>query len=361
MCVLYCVRSLKLAISRLKEEVMESKTRTKSPEDLAEGKYERIFVSSLVRPDEVGVKFDNVGALDHVKKVLNELVILPMKRPDLFSSGLLRPCKGLLLFGPPGTGKTLLAKALATEAGANFINVTSASLTSKWYGEDEKLITALFSFARKISPVIIFLDEVDGLLGGRGKSSETSRTIRNEFMMFWDGLTSNDSHRILILGATNRPFDLDEPILRRMPRRVYVDLPNAENRLKILKVLLTDQENLESGFSFEQLAHATDGYSGSDLKNLCVAAAYRPVEELLQEESKEGGRVDGGVSTLRPLKLDDFIHSKAKVGPSVLENSFKLREWNDQYGEGGSRRKRRFGFDLNLNKQMFDDERAREK
>ncbi|KAK6123490.1 hypothetical protein DH2020_042754 [Rehmannia glutinosa] len=339
--------SLELALLRLKEQETASKKPSQKLKSLAKDEYETNFVSAVVPPGEIGVKFDDVGALEDVKKALNELVILPMRRPELFSRGnLLRPCKGILLFGPPGTGKTLLAKALATEAGANFISITGSTLTSKWFGDAEKLTRALFSFASKLAPVIIFVDEVDSLLGARGGAfeHEATRRMRNEFMAAWDGLRSKDSQRILILGATNRPFDLDDAVIRRLPRRIYVDLPDAENRLKILKIILA-RENLESGFPLEQLANATDGYSGSDLKNLCIAAAYRPVQELLEEESK-GDKYDG-VPLLRPLKLDDFVQSKAKVGPSVAYDAAsmnELRKWNDQYGEGGSRRKSPFGF-----------------
>ncbi|EYU42577.1 hypothetical protein ABFS82_09G021800 [Erythranthe guttata] len=339
--------SFELAILRLKEQESASKKPSQSLKNLAKDEYETNFVSAVVPPGEIGVKFDDVGALEDVKKALNELVILPMQRPELFSRGnLLRPCKGILLFGPPGTGKTLLAKALATEAGANFISITGSTLTSKWFGDAEKLTKALFSFASKLAPVIIFVDEVDSLLGARGGAfeHEATRRMRNEFMAAWDGLRSKDSQRILILGATNRPFDLDDAVIRRLPRRIYVDLPDAQNRLKILKIILA-RENLEPEFSFEQLANATEGYSGSDLKNLCVAAAYRPVQELLEEEIK-GDRIHG-VPALRSLKVEDFTHSKAKVGPSVAYDAAsmnELRKWNDQYGEGGSRRKSPFGF-----------------
>ncbi|KAL7098530.1 hypothetical protein ACP275_09G023200 [Erythranthe tilingii] len=339
--------SFELAILRLKEQESASKKPSQSLKNLAKDEYETNFVSAVVPPGEIGVKFDDVGALEDVKKALNELVILPMQRPELFSRGnLLRPCKGILLFGPPGTGKTLLAKALATEAGANFISITGSTLTSKWFGDAEKLTKALFSFASKLAPVIIFVDEVDSLLGARGGAfeHEATRRMRNEFMAAWDGLRSKDSQRILILGATNRPFDLDDAVIRRLPRRIYVDLPDAQNRLKILKIILA-RENLEPEFSFEQLANATEGYSGSDLKNLCVAAAYRPVQELLEEEIK-GDKIHG-VPALRSLKVEDFTHSKAKVGPSVAYDAAsmnELRKWNDQYGEGGSRRKSPFGF-----------------
>ncbi|CAI9096966.1 OLC1v1033241C1 [Oldenlandia corymbosa var. corymbosa] len=339
--------SLEIALLRLKEQETLSKKPSQSIKNLAKDEYESNFVSAVVPPGEIGVKFDDIGALEDVKKALNELVILPMRRPELFTRGnLLRPCKGILLFGPPGTGKTLLAKALATEAGANFISITGSTLTSKWFGDAEKLTKALFSFASKLAPVIIFVDEVDSLLGARGGAfeHEATRRMRNEFMAAWDGLRSKDSQRILILGATNRPFDLDDAVIRRLPRRIYVDLPDAENRLKILKIILA-RENLESDFMFEHLANATEGYSGSDLKNLCVAAAYRPVQELLEEEAT--GAKEGDGSPLRPLNLDDFIQSKAKVGPSVAYDATsmnELRKWNEQYGEGGSRRKSPFGF-----------------
>ncbi|CAA0817498.1 P-loop containing nucleoside triphosphate hydrolases superfamily protein [Striga hermonthica] len=284
-------------------------------DDIARGDYEKSFIPSIISPNDIGVKFDDVGGLD--------------------------PCKGMLLFGPPGTGKTLVAKALATEAGAHFINVTPSSLTSMWHGEEEKLARALFSLAVKLAPTIIFMDEIDALLGARGRSSEheATRRLRNEFMSAWDGLTSNDSQRILVLGASNRPFDLDDAVIRRMPRRIHVDLPDVRSRLKILEILLA-KEALESGFNIKKLAVATAGYSGSDLKNLCVAAAYKPVQELLEQESK-GDKKDG-TAELRQLKLDDYINSKAMVGPSVVYESrslVELRKWNEQYGEGGSKRK----------------------
>ncbi|XP_015895836.3 uncharacterized protein LOC107429632 isoform X3 [Ziziphus jujuba] len=339
--------SLEIAILRLKEQEAISRKPSQNLKNLAKDEYETNFISAVVPPGEIGVKFDDIGALEDVKNALNELVILPMRRPELFSRGnLLRPCKGILLFGPPGTGKTLLAKALATEAGANFISITGSALTSKWFGDAEKLTKALFSFASKLAPVIIFVDEVDSLLGARGGSfeHEATRRMRNEFMAAWDGLRSKDSQRILILGATNRPFDLDDAVIRRLPRRIYVDLPDAENRMKILRIFLA-QENLGPGFEFDKLAHATEGYSGSDLKNLCIAAAYRPVQELLEEERK-GSKNDASPG-LRPLNLDDFIKSKSKVGPSVAYDATsmnELRKWNEQYGEGGSRQKSPFGF-----------------
>ncbi|MED6158677.1 hypothetical protein PIB30_034920 [Stylosanthes scabra] len=341
--------SLEIAISRLWGQENISKKPSQNLKNLAKDEFESNFISSVVPPGEIGVKFDDIGALENVKKALNELVILPMRRPELFSRGnLLRPCKGILLFGPPGTGKTLLAKALATEAGANFISITGSTLTSKWFGDAEKLTKALFSFASKLSPVIIFVDEVDSLLGARGGASEheATRRMRNEFMAAWDGLRSKENQRILILGATNRPFDLDDAVIRRLPRRIYVDLPDAENRMKILRIFLA-QESLDPNFEYDKLANLTEGYSGSDLKNLCVAAAYRPVQELIEQEKSVQGGANGTTTVLRPLNLDDFIRSKSTVGPSVAYDATsmnELRKWNEMYGEGGSRTKASFGF-----------------
>ncbi|CAA6665132.1 unnamed protein product [Spirodela intermedia] len=327
--------SLEIAISRLREQEM-ARLREKPLQQLkslAKDEYENNFISAVVPPEEIG----------DVKKTLNELVTLPMRRPELFAHGnLLRPCKGILLFGPPGTGKTLLAKALATEAGANFISITGSILTSKWFGDAEKLTKALFSFASRLAPSSYLLMSLLGARGGAFEH-EATRRMRNEFMAAWDGLRSKDSQRILILGATNRPFDLDDAVIRRLPRRIYVDLPDADNRMKILRIFLS-QENLDPDFKLEELANSTEGYSGSDLKNLCIAAAYRPVQELLAEE--EGGGARSG-STLRPLKLDDFIQAKSKVGASVAYDAAsmnELRKWNEQYGEGGSRRRSPFGF-----------------
>ncbi|XP_058768480.1 uncharacterized protein LOC131642227 isoform X1 [Vicia villosa] len=339
--------SLEIAISRMKGMETMSRKPSQNLKSLAKDEFESNFVSSVVPPGEIGVKFDDIGALEDVKKALQELVILPMRRPELFTRGnLLRPCKGILLFGPPGTGKTLLAKALATEAGANFISITGSTLTSKWFGDAEKLTKALFSFASKLAPVIIFVDEVDSLLGARGGAfeHEATRRMRNEFMAAWDGLRSKENQRILILGATNRPFDLDDAVIRRLPRRIYVDLPDAENRKKILRIFLA-KENLYSDFQYDELANLTEGYSGSDLKNLCVAAAYRPVQELLEEERKRDN--DTTNSVLRPLNLEDFVQAKSKVGPSVAYDATsmnELRKWNEMYGEGGSRAKSPFGF-----------------
>ncbi|CAM6095308.1 unnamed protein product [Calypogeia fissa] len=355
--------SLERALTRLRDhESKKTQPVTKDYKTAAEDEYEKALISAVIPPHEVGVKFDHIGSLEHVKQALRELVMLPLQRPELFAKGnLTRPCKGVLLFGPPGTGKTLLAKAVATEAGANFINITGSIITSKWFGDAEKLTKALFSLARKLSPAVIFVDEVDGLLGARGGSSEheATRKTRNEFMAAWDGLRSKDNERVLVLAATNRPFDLDDAVIRRLPRRILVDLPTAENRVKILRVILAEEE-LEPNFDFEELARMTEGYSGSDLKNLSIAAAYRPIRELLDAEAKtlaassevsETGspHFTRGTSpvAIRALRLDDFREGMTQVGASIAYDATsmnELRRWNEQYGEGGNRKRSSFGF-----------------
>lgn len=186
-----------------------------------DNEFEKLIRPEVIPASEIGVTFADIGALDDIKESLQELVMLPLRRPDLFEGGLLKPCRGILLFGPPGTGKTMLAKAIANEAGASFVNVSMSTIASKWFGEDEKKVRALFTLAAKVSPTIIFVDEVDSMLGQRNKSGEheAMRKIKNEFMTHWDGLLTKPGERILVLAATNRPFDLDEAIIRRFERR----------------------------------------------------------------------------------------------------------------------------------------------
>ncbi|GIL71486.1 hypothetical protein Vretifemale_2031 [Volvox reticuliferus] len=284
-----------------------------------EGEFEKKLLAEVVPPEELGVSFDSIGALENVKETLREVVMLPLQRPELFTRGTLtKPTKGVLLFGPPGTGKTMLAKAVASECGANFLYVSLSSVTSKWFGEAEKYIKAVFTLAHKIAPSVIFVDEVDSLLGKRtGNSSEheASRKMKNEFMAHWDGLKTRQKDRVMVLAATNRPMDLDEAVIRRMPRRIMVDLPDASNRVKILKVLLKD-ENLDPSFPLEELATLTEGYSGSDLKNMCVAAAYRPIRELIAAEktAAEAARRAAGASDADGAKSSSSV---INAGPAA--------------------------------------------
>jgi SpoVK/Ycf46/Vps4 family AAA+-type ATPase len=317
--------SLKHGLSMLQSMQSDNKSSKKSLKDVVtENEFEKRLLADVIPPNDIGVTFDDIGALENVKDTLKELVMLPLQRPELFCKGqLTKPCKGILLFGPPGTGKTMLAKAVATEAGANFINISMSSITSKWFGEGEKFVKAVFSLASKIAPSVIFIDEVDSMLGRRENPGEheAMRKMKNEFMVNWDGLRTKDKERVLVLGATNRPFDLDEAVIRRFPRRLMVNLPDASNREKILKVILAKEE-LGPDVDLDSLANMTDGYSGSDLKNLCVTAAHYPIREILEKEKKEKNlaKAEGkpepslyGSEDIRPLSIDDFKSAHEQV------------------------------------------------
>ncbi|KAJ0548288.1 putative transcription factor interactor and regulator FHA-SMAD family [Helianthus annuus] len=320
----------------------ESKSLKKSLKDVVtENEFEKRLLGDVIPPSDIGVTFDDIGALEKVKDTLKELVMLPLQRPELFCKGqLTKPCKGILLFGPPGTGKTMLAKAVATEAGANFINISMSSITSKWFGEGEKYVKAVFTLASKISPSVVFVDEVDSMLGRRENPGEheAMRKMKNEFMVNWDGLRTKDTERVLVLAATNRPFDLDEAVIRRLPRRLMVNLPDAPNRAKILKVILA-KEDLSPDIDLDAVANMTEGYSGSDLKNLCVTAAHRPIREIIEKEKKERAAAiaDGKPapalsesSDIRPLNLDDFkfAHEQVKNTPPFLAHENLIIQLN---------------------------------
>ncbi|XP_020978838.1 uncharacterized protein LOC107643102 isoform X5 [Arachis ipaensis] len=320
-----------------------------------DNEFEKRIRPAVIPANEIGVTFSDIGALDETKESLQELVMLPLRRPDLFKGGLLKPCRGILLFGPPGTGKTMLAKAIANEAGASFINVSMSTITSKWFGEDEKNVRALFTLAAKVSPTIIFVDEVDSMLGQRSRvgEHEAMRKIKNEFMTHWDGLMTKPGERILVLAATNRPFDLDEAIIRRFERRIMVGLPSVENRGKILKTLLA-KEKVDEDLDLKELATMTEGYSGSDLKNLCITAAYRPVRELIQqerlktlEEKQKGSQGDSTdtedevkqkrVIKLRPLNMQDLKEAKNQVAASFARvDAVERIVWGGRFKEAAT-------------------------
>ncbi|CAM0909857.1 unnamed protein product [Alopecurus aequalis] len=264
--------------------------------------YEDVIACDVINPDEIDVEFDSVGGLDEVKQALYELVILPLRRPELFAYGkLLSPQKGVLLYGPPGTGKTMLAKAIAKESGAVFINIRISNLMSKWFGDAQKLVSAVFSLAHKLQPAIIFIDEVDSFLGQRRTTDHEAMTnMKTEFMSLWDGFTTDQNARVMVLAATNRPSELDEAILRRFTQIFEIGVPVRSERSKILEVVLKG-ENVESNIDYDYIASLCDGFTGSDILELCKQAAFYPIREILSSE-KDGRRADSP----RPLRQSDL-------------------------------------------------------
>lgn len=294
--------------------------------EIATDDYENQIAAGVVLPEDIQIDFQSIAGLDRIKQELMEAVILPFSRPDLFpKNSLTGPPKGVLLYGPPGTGKTMLAKAIARETRATFIYVELSSLQSQWFGESQHLMKALFSLARKLEPTIIFIDEIDSF--GRTRRDDDHQVVsdmRAEFMSSWDGFDS-DGHRVMVLGTTNRLWAIDPAIQRRLPRRFEVPLPNLVHREQILRKILVNEKKSED-LDYLTVAEQTEGYSGSDLKELAKAAANAPVRDFLRAESKqamptprsmeEGSSLD----KLRPLTHHDLIKAKEQVQPPVLEN-----------------------------------------
>ena len=219
---------------------------------------------------------------------------------------------------------------MATESKANFLNISASSLTSKWLGEGEKLVRALFAVAREIQPTIIFIDEVDSLLSERRENEhEASRRLKTQFFIEFDGILSTGEERILVMGATNRPQELDDAALRRFTKRVYITLPNYETRITLLQKLMVKQNNPLSRRHFEHLAAKTEGYSGSDLTALAKDAALGPIREMEIEQVKRCNP-----NKMRSINISDFEESLRRIRKSVANNTLEAYEkWNQEFGD----------------------------
>ncbi|KAF9264807.1 AAA-domain-containing protein [Marasmius fiardii PR-910] len=367
--------------------------------------HEQRLLSSIVDAASMSTTFSQVHLPQHTIDSVRSIVSLPLLHPKAFQHGILKEhgMTGCLLFGPPGTGKTLVVRALAKEAGCRMMVVSPSDVMDMYVGEGEKLVRAVFSLARKLSPCVIFLDEIDALFGARMSARESGSAIAHrgvitEFMQEMDGLKSSKEDNVIVIGATNRPFDLDDAVLRRLPRRLLVDLPGEKERTEILKILLRD-ETLHSDVNIPALAKQTDSFSGSDLKHLCVSAALDAVKEhvhlpwstaiepgtILSPTQNEDSNVaqqdkvadtsadntqsekaEGSAPQLsRVLSKRNFDKALKEITPSsseALGSLAELRKWNEEFGEGRKDRKRLliwgkglFGFNDKGNSPKQDD------
>ncbi|XP_066140452.1 outer mitochondrial transmembrane helix translocase [Euwallacea fornicatus] len=286
--------------------------------------YEMMIAAHLVDPEDIKVTWADIAGLEGLIQELRETVILPIQRKDLFADSLLTtPPKGVLLHGPPGCGKTLIAKATAREAGTHFINLDLSILTDKWYGESQKLAAAVFTLAVKLQPCIIFIDEIDSFLRVRNSTDhEATAMMKAQFMSLWDGLITDPNCTVIIMGATNRPQDLDRAILRRMPAAFHVPMPNLIQRRQILNLILEHEPTSEE-VDIETMAKCTDGFSGSDLRELCRNAAVYRVRDFVRQEMNNSihrrlSSDDEFHDALRPITMDDLKFSYSKMRESKI-------------------------------------------
>ncbi|XP_057704657.1 fidgetin-like protein 1 [Corythoichthys intestinalis] len=276
------------------------------------------------------VLWEDIAGLEFAKTTIKEIVVWPMLRPDIFT-GLRGPPKGILLFGPPGTGKTLIGKCIACQSGATFFSISASSLTSKWVGEGEKMVRALFAIARCHQPAVIFIDEIDSLLSQRTDGEhDSSRRIKTEFLVSLDGAATAAEDRILVVGATNRPQEIDEAARRRLAKRLYIPLPEGPARKQIITNLMAQEKNQLRAEELERIIANTEGFSGADMTQLCREAALGPIRSIQFADI-----ATISAEQVRPIVYNDFQDALKTVRPSVSQKDLELyEEWNKTFGCG---------------------------
>jgi len=267
----------------------------------------------LILAEKPNVKWEEVVGLDNAKKAVKEAIVYPVQRPDLFPLGWPR---GILLFGPPGCGKTLLAAAVATEIDAGFLSIDAASIMSKWLGEAEQNVAKLFGSVRKSAqegkPAIVFIDELDSLLGKHSSEVGGEVRVRNQFLKEMDGIVDKGKNlHIYVIGATNKPWDLDWAFIRRFQKRILVPLPDHHTRLMMFK-LYTSHLKLATDVDLHELARISEGFSGSDIRDVCQSAQLKTIGEFF-----ESGQATNKLAKPRFLTMDDFRQILEERKPSV--------------------------------------------